>query len=569
MKTNSKNRSISHQVMAGFAVLFLMCITIVANAQTESKDRLMKMIENGNDAIDAIVGCNESVQSNILEVAKTPEVLDRMADLQQRSQKLFRETIQDYDQDVQSGFYDLARYPDLISDIVRNGRSSSIGINGGTANYPKEILVTAERYARSYYEVLVRIDRLNNEIDKTFQLFLEPYSPRVRESVKTLLSYPEVISAMVENRDFADLLGRVYTEDAVWVVNRLTTISHQAASQKKEDIENYKSSIEKDPEAYSELLSASEQFARENNDLRRYDNYNEPYADVRVVANYPYWFGYPYWFSFAAWRPYPSYYYTGLYRNHSGNVVFWGLPSYGFIRWHTYNHPREFSHLNYHYYNYYENHYNLHENRINNYYGANGFYRSVRENVINNPRINNQSMRRIDEQRGNNIVRQPDYRSTNISRRGNGNNYNENRSNSGFTFPQRNSNSGNFEKGASDNYRFQRPGGNEGRFQNDGGNSESTRRRIVPSDVQKSGPTEIRKSGTVPVSNDGTGRGFFRGRSRGENTNNTVENPSRGSRQQINGKNENSTKVERRPAKAATVGPDKSRGESKSRRQEQ
>jgi hypothetical protein len=48
-----------------------------------------------------------------------------------------------------------------------------------------------------------------------------------------------------------------------------------------------------------------------------------------------------------------------------------------------------------------------------------GFYRSIEANVINNPRVNNSRLKKIDHQRGNNIVRQPNTMESRTTRRGN------------------------------------------------------------------------------------------------------------------------------------------------------
>jgi hypothetical protein len=47
-----------------------------------------------------------------------------------------------------------------------------------------------------------------------------------------------------------------------------------------------------------------------------------------------------------------------------------------------------------------------------------GFYRSVERNVINNPRVNNESLVKIDHMRGTNIVRQPSFTQPNNAGRG-------------------------------------------------------------------------------------------------------------------------------------------------------
>lgn len=408
----------------GFNILSLlffamiMSISIQGKAQSDNKDQLLQMIEEDRTTVDAIAGYDAKVQRNILQVVQTPEALDKIQELQKRSQNQFRVIINDYDRDAQTAFYDMARYPNLITDLVSNGRPSSSDVSRIVSNYPEDVHASTIKYARMYYDVLRRIDQLNSEIDNAFRLYLEPYGPQTRESVNTLLAYPEIVSTLAEDKDFTALLGEVYREDPNWVMGNLSKISQELADQNKEDLEAYKNQIQSDPEAYNEMLAAAEKYAKENNEAR-YESSVDPVVEVRVVNSYPYWFGYPYWYSDPYWRPRPFYYNTGFYRNRFGTIVFVGLPSYHFVHWQTYYHPTLYPHLSYNYYSYYENHY------VNRYRDAhrpiphNGFYRSIESNVVRNPRVNNSNLERIDRQRGNNIVRRPSSMESGSTRRGN------------------------------------------------------------------------------------------------------------------------------------------------------
>ena len=419
MKTFNRYNLISLNLLTWLMMTAAMALPLHSNAQSEDKNQLLQMIEDDRATVEAIAGYDEKIQNHILQVAQTPEVLDKLEELQKRSQNQFKLIIQDYDRDAQTAFYDLARYPNLITELVSSGKPSESEVDRIVSNYPVDIHETAKKNARMYFDVLLRIDQLNNEIDRAFKEYLEPYNPQTRESVSALLAYPEIVSTLVEDKDFTALLGTVYLEDPDWVVSQLEQISQDLAKQNKEDLNAYKAQIESDPEAYNEMLDASEKFAKETNNARNNDEDSDPVVEVRVINSYPYWFGYPYWYTDPVWRPYPVYYHTGFYRNHFGNVVFIGLPSFHFIHWQTYYHPSLFPHLSYNYYNYYENHYVRRYEQMNRPVPHHGFYRSIEANVVNNPRVNNSTLRGIDHQRGNNIVRQPNTNFSGSSRRGN------------------------------------------------------------------------------------------------------------------------------------------------------
>ncbi|HZK94612.1 MAG TPA: hypothetical protein VFC67_10425 [Prolixibacteraceae bacterium] len=395
-----------------------MSFSIQGKAQTENKNALLQMIKEDRTTVDAIAGYDEKIQSHILQVAQTPEVLSKIEELQNRSKNEFRSIINDYDRDAQAAFYDMARYPNLIAELVSNGKPTNSEVNSIVSKYPEDIHETTKKYARMYNDVLQRIDQLNSEIDRAFQSYLEPYNPQTRESVNALLAYPEIVSILVEDKDFTTLLGETYSEDPQWIIGNLNRISQELAEQNKEDLDAYKNQIQNDPEAYNEMLEASDKYAQENNEAR-YESSSDPIVNVRIINSYPYWFGYPYWYSDPYWRPLPTYYNTGFYRNNYGNVVFIGLPSYHFLHWQSYYHPTLFPHLSYNYYSYYENLYVNRYRNSNRSMPHNGFYRSIESNVINNPRVNNSTLERIDHQRGNNIVRRPNTMESGSARRGN------------------------------------------------------------------------------------------------------------------------------------------------------
>ena len=381
------------------------------------KENLIRMIEEDRSTIDAIAGSDEEVQEEILQLAQTPEVLNIIEELQNKSQKRFRNIISEYDRSGQEALYEMARYPGLISELVRNGNPSSNEVNRIVSQYPSDIHETTKKYARRYYSSLREIDQLNNEIDRDFQSYLAPYDEQTHASVNVLLKHPEIVSIMVEDKEFTRLLGNAYREDPDWVIDQLDTISRELDEQNQKDLAEYQNQIQNDPEAYQEMLQAADRFSNESNITRDYVSDYNPRIEININS-YPFWYGYPYWYPYPYWRPYPSYYHTGFYIGPRRNIIFIGLPSSHFIYWHTHYHPTLFPHLSYNYYNYYQRHYLPSRNHVHRPVSHYSFYRSIERNVINNPRVNNDNLSRIDRKRGNNIVRKPDIRqSSDYSRR--------------------------------------------------------------------------------------------------------------------------------------------------------
>jgi hypothetical protein len=419
MKPNRREKRYRIWLLSAVIVASGLIAGLPASAQrNDSKAALTKMIEDDRSTIDAIAGCDEKVQDDILRVSQTPEVFDIIQDLQKKSEKRFRDLISPFDRDVQAALYEFARYPDLITELVSHGRPSNSDVNSIVLKYPEDIHNTAKKYARDQYDVLKQIDQLNNEIDGNFQANLAPYDEQTRTSVNVLLKYPEVVTILAENKEFTRLLGETFREDPDWVNAQIDQISQELETQNKKDVADYKAQIESDPDAKKEMLSAADQFAAESNNGSEYDTPVDPAAEIQDINNYPYWYGYPYWYPYPYWRPYPVYYHTGFYFGPGRNLVFIGLPSAHFIYWQSHYHPTLYPHLSYSYYNYYHNHYLPYQNQRNRTMANSGFYRSVERNVVNNPRVNNANLVKIDRQRGANIVRQPNVMQSGNAGRG-------------------------------------------------------------------------------------------------------------------------------------------------------
>jgi hypothetical protein len=403
-----------HLLLIG--MMFLLTPQVIG--QSQLKNSLRQMVDDDRTTIEVIAGCDVKLHPHILLLCESPELLTKIEELQQRSQNQFKSIIERYDRDAQAAFYEMARYPSLISELVATGRPSNSDVEQIIAKYPQDIRAITKKNAVAYYEVLLQIERLNTEIDRAFKYALEQYPTQIAESVNMLLGYPEVISALVEDKPFTKLLGEVYHEDPQWVIGQITEVAQQLATQNKADLDAYKDQIQKDPQAYNEMLDASDKFSRENNEVRYLENSSDPIIETRVVNCYPYWFGYPYWYADPYWRPRPLYYHTGIYRNNAGSVFIVGLPSGFFLNWHSAYHPKLYPHLSYHYYNFYENHYMKRFRESPHTFPHYGFYRSIEKNVINNPRVNNRSLHKIDRQHGTNIVHRPNLRESQGRRSG-------------------------------------------------------------------------------------------------------------------------------------------------------
>ncbi len=399
-------------------ILLLSVISVQGFSQSQAKSDLLKMIDEDRTTIEVIASADKNIHADLLLVAQTPDLLGSIEELQQKSQTQFKIIINPYDRPAQTALYEMARYPDLISEIVSKGKPNQSTVERIILKYPQDIQETARKNALKNFDALVRIEHINVQVDKAFAELLEPYSKKVHESVQVLLNHPEVVSALVNDKSFIKLLGEVYRDDPEWVINQINQAARTISTREKEDLASYQEQLQNDPRAYNELVNASDKFAKENYEVRYIQNSSVPIVETRIINCYPYWFGYPFWYTEPFWRPRPLYFHTGIYRNSFGKIVFYGLPSALFLQWHTSYHPRLYRHLSYNYYNFYENHYMKRFKASPHLFPRQGFYRSIEYHVINNHHVNNRALQRIDHQRGLNIVRAPSaYQSTGQSSR--------------------------------------------------------------------------------------------------------------------------------------------------------
>ena len=159
MKTFKPSNSIQINRLLLVITGLMLILSLQSNAQTQSKIRLSQMIDEDRTTIDAIAISDKKIRPDILLVSETPELLAKIEELQKRSQDQFKTIIERYDRDAQSAFYEMARYPGLITDLVTQGRPSESEVDRIVSRYPQDIHEIAKNNAIKYFDVLVQIER--------------------------------------------------------------------------------------------------------------------------------------------------------------------------------------------------------------------------------------------------------------------------------------------------------------------------------------------------------------------------------------------------------------------------
>jgi hypothetical protein len=333
------------------------------------RDMLVDLSEQEEEAINALVLYPEETRLAILDASLHPEALVKLEAIQTQSRNAFQDILAGYPQSTQEVIWDLTRYPGLVERLVALQGASNREVNETLDAYPEIIHERAKLALQSYSWEMRSIHQLSLDAEVAFSNLLASYGPETRAALQHLIDLPEVLSMLTDNIRLTLLVGDLYKKDPAWVLHKADSLNLVVAQQQAQELQDWKTSLENDPEAMRELQESAEAFGDEHGYYYE-DYYEEPFDDVyyqeeptREVHNYhyyhyPYWFGYPYWYSYPRWRMYPYWYDWGFYFRPGRTVVVLNLPSFYFTNWyfyHPYHHYR-WSHLSAHFTKHYYGH---------------------------------------------------------------------------------------------------------------------------------------------------------------------------------------------------------------------
>lgn len=368
-------------ILLSLLVLFIVGLVPKTTAQTE-KELLAQLVAEDESAIRALVLYPEETRLSILEATLHPEALIKLESIQSQTSTSFRELLEGYPQSTQEMIWDLTRYPDLVARLVEAGEGSESGVKRVLEDYPDVIHERAKSAAKYHYSELARISELDRSAQAAFQLLLDDYPPKTRVALRELIALPEVLSILTENIRLTVLIGDLYDKEPNWVIQQADSLSLVVARENAQELEDWKASLEENPEVMEEFAASAEAFAEEygyDDDYYDYEDDDIYYDDDDVTIvhhyyydyHYPYWFGYPYWYYYPRWRVYPYWYDWGFYWGPRRSVIVIGMPSFYYTHWYFY-------HPNHHYY-----YSNLSALFVNHYYGHRSQGSSITVGVTN------------------------------------------------------------------------------------------------------------------------------------------------------------------------------------------
>jgi hypothetical protein len=340
-------------------ILFIVAILCYNNKsfaqqQTTTSNHITK---EDSAAFTALVMYPDTIRLDIFELCEYPAAIVNIASLQKNSSSGFTDAIANYSKDEQENFWNLSRYPGLISDLAQGGKKSKEDIDKILVNYPDEIHATALKYGRDYYETLKKIDDLQSQTNSQFAQILSDYPPETQAAIKVLTQYPEIISLLNDHLSLTVRIGDHFKRDPQGIIHRMDSLNLAEARQNAEDAAAWKQDIQQNPDEASDLKSAANDYATENGYTQEEINIapSPEYMANYTCNPYSYWFGYPTWYPYSYWYPYPYWFDCGFYYDAWGNMVIIGYPSYYFTNWYFYypEHWHHYPHLGNSYINHY------------------------------------------------------------------------------------------------------------------------------------------------------------------------------------------------------------------------
>jgi hypothetical protein len=330
---------------------------IKCEAQDDSRTLLKQVVQQNQEAVDAIAMYPTETRKLIFEATEYPEIIAKLNAMQKKSQDAFENLISSLNKEEQEKIWNLTRYEGLISDLAANQNINEI--DNIIANYPEEIHKTALEERKNNVLLLIQIDKMNKGYNADFEQLLAGYPPEAINAFREMIKMPEILSLLFDHMQYTVVVGDYYKKNPERILHKTDSLNLVLTQKNSKEADDWKQSMNDNPQIQAEYTQAAQEYAQDNG--YQPEDYNASLTeDVTNYTTNPYnwWFGYPSWYPYNYWNPYPYWYDWGFYYGPGRHAVFFGLPSAYFMDWY-FNYPEHFSRyaeLSNHYYNYYDRH---------------------------------------------------------------------------------------------------------------------------------------------------------------------------------------------------------------------
>lgn len=348
-------------------MLGLLVLSFGSAGQTE-EELLSQLLEEERNSIEALALYPEATRLSILEASMYPEALVKMESMQNKTSSAFKKLMENYPRETQEKVWDMTRYQGLVNDLVTGGPKSGEDLDRMLKKYPEEVSARAKEVNYMHFPLLTKVDQMNSDWGNAYRELVKNYPPEAQDAFQALIKLPEVLTILTDNIRMTVLVGDMYRRRPAWLLAQMDSLNLVVTSERAKELEDWKASLDDNPQAKDELLQSAQTFAGEYGYDDLYDDYHdnlyypedrgpeEVIVEHHYYHHYPYWYGYPYWYMYPRWRPYPVWWDWGFYWGPGRVIVIVDMPSFYFTNWyfyqpyHHYHYPHFSSFMVNHYY---------------------------------------------------------------------------------------------------------------------------------------------------------------------------------------------------------------------------
>lgn len=304
----------------------------VGSSAQDNRELMRKVMQDDSDLVDVLAIAEPEVQTAWLIASSAGEAVARIAVMQEQSQSQFTELARSYSRETQTDMWNVSRYDVLIERLAESSLPES-SLATLVAPMPEDVQQSVRRLVKGGPEVFAKMNEIRVGFERGFREVIRTYPDSVQRAMTLLRDSPEVLALMNDNMRSTILIGDMYKRDALEVRRALRERNTELIAKKANDVREWQNKIDNDAEAKRELQQSADEFARDEGVIGTSEWAGaQPPGRLRVVS-YAYWSGYPWWYSSPVWYPYPLWYHTG-YTVVRGRWIWWGTPSWYFLRWH-------------------------------------------------------------------------------------------------------------------------------------------------------------------------------------------------------------------------------------------
>jgi hypothetical protein len=291
--------------------IFLLLIIFLLSAQPLAAKTADTSATQAKDpfAVEALNGFPLAIRQATLEVALHANLLQEVLKIQKADVEQFKSWIKPLPEKTQRQFYQVARFPKLINELVTIGSADPKRIDGLLKDYPAEIHSAAKDLARTQLPLLKKINDVNYSSNEQFEKLIRDYPAQTRQAYQVVLQHPVILETLARHPDYSYLVGHVYGSNTAQGQKRVNQVQPGARKKDQGAATAQKQKLAESP-AEKTIDAAANKFCQEAN--APLDEVEDPSKAVQVTAKYdPYFFdyygntpgfyNYPYWYGFPAW----------------------------------------------------------------------------------------------------------------------------------------------------------------------------------------------------------------------------------------------------------------------------